>query len=188
MMDMAASRRHALLGLLSLAALPGCAPKYARFRAEPGPDWSYLVASTAIERPSPLRIVTCSLGGSMVGSPDDRFSLKTDIAPISRQKLDIDTPELAMSVGVQPLPPGRYVFNEIAFFANATQSWQLLRQTDPLVVDLPPRSGYYFGAVTATRELRIRVTSERERDMKLALGQRPTLAQLPLVERTRAIT
>lgn len=184
---MAESRRHVLLGLLSLAALPGCAPKYARFRAEPGPDWSYVVASTAIERPSPLRIVQCSLGGSMVGSPDDRFSLSTDIAPISRQKLDIDTPELAMSVGVQPLPHGRYVFNEIWFFANATQSAQLLRQTEPLVVDLPPRSVYYFGAVTATRELQLRVTLERERDMKFALARQPDLASLPLLERSRAI-
>lgn len=184
---MAASRRHALLGLLSLAALPGCAPKYARFRSEPGADWSHLVASTAIERPSPLRIVQCSLGGSMVGSPDDRFSLSTDIAPISRQKLDIDTPELAMSVGVQPLPPGRYVFNEIWFFAGATQSAQVLRQAAPLVVDLPPRSVYYFGAVTATREMRLRVTLERERDMKIALAQRPALASLPLLERSRPI-
>jgi hypothetical protein len=55
------------------------------------------------------------------------------------------------------------------------------------VVDLPPRSVYYFGAVTATREMRLRVTLERERDMKFALTRQPALTSLPLVERTREI-
>jgi hypothetical protein len=160
----------------------GCAVTYSRFRATPGEDWSYVVASTAIELPSSMRITTSAYGGTMVGT-EDNFMLTTDIAMISRQILDINSPELAAVVGVQPLPPGKYALNNIGFYANAWKSWSISRSVAPSYLEVPAKSVIYVGSYIATRSGSMRVANEEERDLRIAVLKNQKLSTLPLIRR-----
>lgn len=173
------NRRKALSALATVPLFSGCAVTYARFRETPGPDWGYLVASTAIELPSALRITSCAFGGTMVGTKDN-FMLSTNIAMASTQKLDISTPEISAVIGVQPLPPGRYLLNHIGYYANELQSWRIFDGVAPTFLEMPSRTVLYLGSYKATRANSIAVTDEQQRDLRIALSKSPNLAILPM--------
>lgn len=180
--------RRSVLPLLSLPVVAsGCAEvshryfgAYSRFREPPGEEWSYVSASTAIERLSPIRVTTSAYGGSMVGTKDN-FMLKTDISMISRRALNINTQELALVVGTQPLPPGKYALDHIGFYANAWQAWSIAGFIAPPYLNVPARSVLYVGSYIATQSGAMRVSNQDARDIPIAMAKDPKLRTLPLV-------
>lgn len=159
--------------------LPSCATTYARFREPPGPEWGCVIASTAIELPSALQITSCAFGGTMAGTGDN-FMLSTNVAMISQQKLDVATPELSATIGVQPLPPGRYAINHIGYHANALQSWRTFNDIFPPQLEMQSRTAVYVGEYKATRSGSMKVFDQSLRDLPLALAKRPELRRLAL--------